>query len=59
MNPYLTVKEIASVLKLNPLTIYLYIHKGKLTAFRLGRNYRVEKKDFERFIREQKVRKSL
>lgn len=40
---FITAKEIASLLKLNTLTIYGYIRNGKLKAIRFGRNYRIAK----------------
>ena len=55
MHSYLTVKEIATILKLNPITVYAYIRAGQLPAFRFGRYYRVENKDFDRFIRQKRV----
>jgi excisionase family DNA binding protein len=49
-NLFLTVKEVADQLKLNALTIYQYVRKGKLKAVRFGRNYRIEKKELNKFI---------
>ena len=53
---FLTVRRIAQLLQLNPLTVYSYIRSGKLSAVRFGRYYRVLKLDFDRFISAQKVR---
>lgn len=53
---FLTVKEIARQLRLNPLTIYEYIRSGKLVAMRFGRYYRVLRQDFQNFIDQQRVR---
>ncbi len=53
---FLTVKEIARFLKLNPLTIYDYIHLKRLPAVKFGRYYRVSKYDLHKFIQSQKVR---
>jgi excisionase family DNA binding protein len=47
---YLTPKEIAEKLKINLLTVYSYIRKKKLTAIRIGTNYRIDQVDFEKFI---------
>lgn len=53
---FLTVKEVASALKLNILTVYEYIRSGKLRAIKFGRSYRVEEKDLDKFIKEHEVR---
>ena len=51
----LTVKEVASYLKLNPLTVYAYIREGKLHAVKFGRTYRVSEEDLRLFIDSHKV----
>lgn len=48
---YLKVKDIADLLGLSILTIYDYIKRGEVQAIRLGRNYRVERKEFEKFLK--------
>lgn len=50
-----TVKEAASYLKLNPLTVYGYIRQGKLNAVRFGRYYRIVFKDLLHFIDMHKI----
>ena len=50
----LTVKKIASYLKLNPLTVYAYIRKGKLHAVKFGRTYRISEEDLRLFIESHK-----
>ena len=47
---YLTPHEIAKKLKINLLTVYSYIKKKKLSAIRIGSNYRIDCDDFEKFI---------
>jgi excisionase family DNA binding protein len=54
-NLFLTVKEVAGSLKLNALTIYQYVRSGKLKAVRFGRNYRIEQKDLDKFVRSNKT----
>ncbi len=53
---FLKAKEVAELLQLNILTVYEYIRSGKLKAVMFGRNYRIEGKDLEKFIREHKVK---
>ena len=55
INEYLTVKEVAITLKLNPLTIYEYIRTRKLPAVKFGRYYRVSSSDLTVFLEHQKV----
>ncbi len=52
---FFTVKEVALLLQLNTLTIYDYIKAGKLKAVRLGRTYRIQEKEFNRFIKKHEV----
>lgn len=49
-------KDVARLLKLDLLTIYIYIHEGKLKAAKFGRNYRIEDKDLESFIKKNMVK---
>ena len=53
---FLTVRDVADLLRLNLLTVYDYIRKGKLTAVKLGRNYRILRKDLDQFIDEHRVK---
>jgi excisionase family DNA binding protein len=43
-------EELATVLKLNVMTIYRYIKAGKLRAHKIGKEYRIDRTEFERFI---------
>jgi putative molybdopterin biosynthesis protein len=47
---FLTAEEVAEVLKVNIMTIYRYIKAGKLQAYKLGKNFRIDKKEFDRFL---------
>ncbi|MCL5439038.1 MAG: helix-turn-helix domain-containing protein [Patescibacteria group bacterium] len=51
----LTPKEVAELLKLNILTVYAYIRKGKLNAIRFGRSYRISNEDLNEFIESNKT----
>jgi len=46
----LTVHEVATILRLNPLTVYGYIRSGKIRAAKFGRSYRVAQEDLQDFI---------
>lgn len=53
---FLTTQEVADILKLNILTIYEYIRSGELQAIKLGRNYRIEEINLDKFISAKVVR---
>ena len=46
----LTPQEVAKYLQLTPDTVYRYIREGKLVASKLGRQYRIPKKNVELFL---------
>ena len=52
MDEFLTVSEIAELLKLNQQTIRNWIDSGYLPAIRIGRRVRVKREDFERLLEE-------
>lgn len=49
---YLTVAEVAEVLKLNQQTVRNWIDQGTLPALRVGRRVRIKRSDFERVLAE-------
>jgi len=55
---FYTAQEVAEQLKMNLLTIYDFIREGRLAAIRFGRTYRILATDFEKFIREHRVKNS-
>lgn len=52
--PYLTVEEIADLLQVSVETVRGYINrkKNKLPAFKIGREWRVRRKDLDRWVEE-------
>lgn len=49
MEPLLSVKQVAFILKVHQLTIRRYIKQGKLKAVRVGGNVRIKESDLEKF----------
>jgi putative molybdopterin biosynthesis protein len=49
------VEELAAKLRVSHMTIYRYIKAGKLEAYKIGKDYRIAKAEFERFL--QRVKK--
>jgi excisionase family DNA binding protein len=56
MNPnepedsFLTVAEVAGILKLNQQTVRNWIDQGSLPALRVGRRVRIKRSDFDRVL---------
>jgi excisionase family DNA binding protein len=49
---FLTVAEVAGILKLNQQTVRNWIDQGSLPALRVGRRVRIRRSDFERILEE-------
>lgn len=47
---FITVEEFAKMLKVNKMTIYRYIKAGKLSAYRIGKNFRIRKEEAISFL---------
>ena len=55
-NGFYTAKELAEMLKMNVITIYRNIKSGKLKAYKIGKEFRIDKKEFERFLNKVKTK---
>lgn len=53
---YYTAQELADKLSLNVMTIYRYINGGKLKAYKIGKEFRIERSEFERFMNKAKTK---
>jgi len=49
---FLTVAEVADILKLNQQTVRNWIEQGSLPALRVGRRVRIKRSDLERVLAE-------
>lgn len=47
---YLSVQEIASRLRVSRMTAYRLIHEGEMTSVRIGRQFRIEETEVDRYI---------
>ncbi|MBI4973310.1 helix-turn-helix domain-containing protein [Candidatus Roizmanbacteria bacterium] len=56
MEKYMLLKEIASILRVHILTVRRWVIKGKLPAYSLGKEYRVKKSEFEKFLNDRRVK---
>jgi excisionase family DNA binding protein len=50
LHEYLTVAEVAGILKLNQQTVRNWIDRGELPALRVGRRARILRSDFDALI---------
>lgn len=48
---FLTVQEVASLMRVSTMTIYRMVHGGELPAVRFGRSYRVPANAVESYLR--------
>jgi excisionase family DNA binding protein len=53
---YLTVEEVAAILRVGVETVRSYISRKKdpLPAYKLGREYRIDKAEFEKWMQNRK-----
>lgn len=51
---YYNVKEIAEMLRVTERGVQKWIREGKITAIKLGREFRVEEKSLEAFLESRK-----
>lgn len=52
---FLTVEEIAKILKVTKMTIYRYIKAGKLTAYKIGKDFRISKETLDNFLKQART----
>lgn len=52
MNPLMTVKEVATALAVTPKAVRKYINKNKIRAFKMDREWRIARVDFDRFLKQ-------
>lgn len=57
MSELLTIKEAASYLRMNPLTVYRLASKGKVPAVKVGRHWRVHRDALEAWLRPELPRR--
>ncbi|MFH1462157.1 MAG: helix-turn-helix domain-containing protein [bacterium] len=50
------VEELAEKLRVSNMTIYRYIKADKLKAYKIGKEFRIEKKEFDKFLDKVKTK---
>jgi len=53
---FYTAQELAEKLRVNIMTIYRYIKAGKLKAYKIGKEFRIDKTEFQRFLDKTKTK---
>lgn len=48
---YLTVQEVAEVMRVSKMTVYRLLHSGELPGVRVGRSFRVPQDALAEFLR--------
>jgi excisionase family DNA binding protein len=48
---FLTVAEVAAMMRVSKMTVYRLLHSGELPAVRVGRSFRVLEKDVDEYLR--------
>ncbi len=50
---FLSVDEVAQILKMDIETVRKWIRQKKLKAYKFGRDYRIRRDDFDQFVKER------
>ena len=53
---FYTAEDLARALQVNIMTIYRYIKAGRLKAYKIGKEYRVDNAEFKRFLNSVKTK---
>ncbi|MQA94257.1 MAG: helix-turn-helix domain-containing protein [Streptosporangiales bacterium] len=49
---FLTVAEVATIMRVSKMTVYRLVHSGELPAIRVGRSFRVPEQAVHDYLRE-------
>jgi excisionase family DNA binding protein len=47
---FVTVNEVARLMRISKMTVYRMIQQGELPAVRIGRGYRIREEDVHRYL---------
>lgn len=50
------VEELANKLRVCNMTIYRYIKAGKIKAYKIGKEFRIEEEEFNKFLNKVKTK---
>lgn len=49
-------EDLAKLLEVNIMTIYRYIKAGRLRAYKIGREFRIDKNEFQYFLKKVRTK---
>ncbi len=49
---FLTVAEVAAVMRVSKMTVYRLVHSGELTSVRVGRSFRVPEQAVHQYLKD-------
>ncbi len=52
---FLTVAEVAALMRVSKMTVYRLVHSGELPAIRVGRSFRVPEQAVHAYLRDSYV----
>jgi putative molybdopterin biosynthesis protein len=53
---FFLVEELAAALRVSNMTIYRYIKAGKIKAYKIGKEFRIGKAEFDTFLQKVKTK---
>lgn len=53
------VEELANRLRVSNMTIYRYIKAGKISAHKIGKEFRITDKEFDKFLDKVKTKQTV
>ncbi len=48
---FLTVAEVAAIMRVSKMTVYRLVHSGELSSVRVGRSFRVPERAVDEYLR--------
>ncbi len=48
---FLTVAEVAGIMRVSKMTVYRLVHSGELSSVRVGRSFRVPERAVDEYLR--------
>lgn len=52
---YMTVREVADLLRVNIMTVYAWLGDGKLPGYKAGDLWRIKREDVDKFLKSNQV----
>jgi len=53
---FYTAEELAKKLRVNIMTIYRYIKAGKIKAYKMSKEFRIDEKEYNKFLNKVKTK---